>query len=922
MKFSDLLIDEEKKKRLDAEAGGGAGGGGAGAGAGAGAGGSSAGGNSGSTGSSGDGGSADGGSSGDSSAPSSDSTPSTDSPAVQRGFFIGGWSPAKKRKKKKKQFKFGGGIYEAIKTVEKCPRTKSSGCQCEKLNNLSEAEETVKAIAQLEHTEGDVQGAVKFKQKPGQPTIIQGIIKGLKPGKHGFHIHEFGDLSDGCASAGGHYNPEGVDHGSLEKGHVGDLGNIVADKSGTSRFQIKAERVDLSDVVGRAIVVHADEDDLGKGGDEESLKTGNAGDRLGCGVIRLQEVVEENYKRKVSDKHFDRNQLPQIRRPDIQDSPFKYKEGKISIKLIKPVQTQRVAGLAKKSQNVFLQDIDRPFIVDKKGYLINGHHRYDAAHMLGMRTVPAIMIDANIEDVMKHFSHKTSDTKVMAENHWKNLREKWSKKYKDSINCSNPKGFSQKAHCAGKKKKTETKEAPKGTYFTKTGNLVKGRLTKAAKERGARETDPKDKSRSKVPPVTQTRESDYDLGGPRIDKDNTWRKFLRYKYKFKSAGSSIADMERIIRKKSPKEFNDLMNLKDRFYAGDQDLKTEGKRIPRKKGQPAGSKKHSDLYTDENPKGTIHGLKFATVKDAKASVSKIRNSGKKHAHKIQAAVAMEQRAKAAGKKSAAAVYRKFINQMKKKTKKMNEGDVSNSLDRRRAQKGKDKYQKVVDVPVSRTGEKFDKFVVVPSESGKVGHMVGMKDGKAQDLGTTTIDMANALVDAFNRGGFSDLPIQKIDMDEDIVGMNPQAKKPYFSPEEADRANDEWINQAQVDQEDGVIIKGTDGKQYRIMTSYNNEHFEDGEVYLQGLTDPNYIDTEGYPDAAELLYYHSATGHYVEENFADGKKKGKSRPGRVKRSGASCKGSVTSLRAKAKKYSGERGKMYHWCANMKGGKKKKK
>ena len=62
--------------------------------------------------------------------------------------------------------------------------------------------------------------------------------------------------------------------------------------------------------------------------------------------------------------------------------------------------------------------------------------------------------------------------------------------------------------------------------------------------------------------------------------------------------------------------------------------------------------------------------------------------------------------------------------------------------------------------------------------------------------------------------------------------------------------------------------------------------------------------------------------IDENFADGKKKGKSRPGRVKRSGASCKGSVTSLRAKAKKYSGERGKMYHWCANMKGGKNKKK
>ena len=105
---------------------------------------------------------------------------------------------------------------------------------------------------------------------------------------------------------------------------------------------------------------------------------------------------------------------------------------------------------------------------------------------------------------------------------------------------------------------------------------------------------------------------------------------------------------------------------------------EAPRIPRKKGQPAGSDKHSDLYTDENPKGTIHGLKFATVKDAEASVRKIENSGKKHAHKIQAAIAMEQRAKVAGKKGAAAVYRSYIEKMKKitKQKKMNE-DVSRS-----------------------------------------------------------------------------------------------------------------------------------------------------------------------------------------------------------------------------------------------------
>ena len=96
-----------------------------------------------------------------------------------------------------------------------------------------------------------------------------------------------------------------------------------------------------------------------------------------------------------------------------------------------------------------------------------------------------------------------------------------------------------------------------------------------------------------------------------------------------------------------------------------------KRIPRKKGQPAGSDKHSDLYTDENPKGTIHGLKFATVDDAKASVAKIKKSGRSHAHKIQAAIAMEQRARVMGKAGPANVYRKFINAMKQKTKDMKE-----------------------------------------------------------------------------------------------------------------------------------------------------------------------------------------------------------------------------------------------------------
>ena len=102
------------------------------------------------------------------------------------------------------------------------------------------------------------------------------------------------------------------------------------------------------------------------------------------------------------------------------------------------------------------------------------------------------------------------------------------------------------------------------------------------------------------------------------------------------------------------------------------------RIPRKKGQPAKSKKHSDLYTDEDPVGTIHGLKFATVEDAEESVKKIENSDRTHAHKIQAAVAMEQRAREMGKTSAADVYRRYINKMKEKTKEMRKEDIEDDL----------------------------------------------------------------------------------------------------------------------------------------------------------------------------------------------------------------------------------------------------
>jgi hypothetical protein len=172
--------------------------------------------------------------------------------------------------------------------------------------------------------------------------------------------------------------------------------------------------------------------------------------------------------------------------------------------------------------------------------------------------------------------------------------------------------------------------------------------------------------------------------------------------------TDFSQRDKIMKKAKPLHKHLFKNLHKGDSSGDVN-EGSNPRIPRKKGQPANSKKHSDLYTDENPKGTIHGLGFKDVATAKASVSKIRNSSRSHAHKIQAAVAMEQRAREMGKSSEAAVYRKFINMMKKKTKKMNEGYTADNFNKLREKIGSakkhrkpavdegwsDKYKKSID-----------------------------------------------------------------------------------------------------------------------------------------------------------------------------------------------------------------------------------
>ncbi|KAI9018066.1 CuZnSOD [Phycomyces nitens] len=148
----------------------------------------------------------------------------------------------------------------------------------------------VKAVAVI-RGDSPVQGTVTFTQESENgPTTVEASVSGLTEGKHGIHVHEFGDNTNGCTSAGAHFNPYGKTHGAPEdeERHVGDLGNIHAGKDGLATLKITDKHIKLigpHSIIGRTIVVHAAEDDLGKGGHELSKATGNAGDRWACGVI-------------------------------------------------------------------------------------------------------------------------------------------------------------------------------------------------------------------------------------------------------------------------------------------------------------------------------------------------------------------------------------------------------------------------------------------------------------------------------------------------------------------------------------------------------------------------------------------------------------------------------------------------------------
>jgi len=157
----------------------------------------------------------------------------------------------------------------------------------------------IKAIAVFEND--GIKGTVKFSEDFARNEIkIDVNIVGLKPNnEHGFHVHEAGDLTDKCTSMCAHFNPYGKTHGcpGMKERHVGDLGNLKTNSKGEAKYTFYDNVIKLrgtkSNIIGRGLIIHADRDDCGQGGQSDSLTTGHAGKRIACAVIGYS---KENFK--------------------------------------------------------------------------------------------------------------------------------------------------------------------------------------------------------------------------------------------------------------------------------------------------------------------------------------------------------------------------------------------------------------------------------------------------------------------------------------------------------------------------------------------------------------------------------------------------------------------------------------------------
>ena len=630
------------------------------------------------------------------------------------------------------------------------------------------------------------------------------------------------------------------------------------------------------------------------------------------------------------DKNFDRNIMPQIRKGNLQNSPFNYQKGKIRLDKLKPVQSQRVKGMHDKAKRGFDDGSIRPIVIDKNNYIVNGHHRYDVARGLELKKVRVLKVDATIEDLIDHFT----DTASPEPTYEQKMKEKL-----DSL--------------------IETIEASQDISA-----LMKG-IEADLKQR---EKDLKRLPKKSVyeAPIIRPQDS-YDPDANDAYNTATNRRPPKYDYDPEMdyrPGKSLGKIPNI---QSETEVVQMPNG-DLYLFYANSMSVSSRETPRQKS----IWQNAISWMLQNPKANQTG-----PKKEKNVIGFLKLKPFEDGYRV-AGVGMDPEIRGQGKaikfylafsawkgvpiysdftqtpsaktmwNSIMARYPKRVVAYDQKTKK----DISLAKAGDMYQDQPDGFDKMNQQKAAKVlgGTKLFKLLPESAPSGlnsggvvypTIPHQEVLMAISEWEYGNTPIELSNGyVINAYEEGASSD--------DNAWILKDPQGRKVEdgtgsivsvmqgFTPKLIDE--DVVDGNFPIQQRDREMQQGIERelKMYKILERlaqmwWNNDEdpavekkladmgWEVGEdegsdtpsVFVIEIGDENGNSYISWP--IEQLE------NDVVENFADGKKKGKSRPGRVKKSGASCKGSVSSLRAKAKKSSGEKAKMYHWCANMKSGKK---
>ena len=317
-------------------------------------------------------------------------------------------------------------------------------------------------------------------------------------------------------------------------------------------------------------------------------------------------------------------------------------------------------------------------------------------------------------------------------------------------------------------------------------------------------------------------------------------------------------------------------------------------------KPKGSGRR--LYTDENPKDTV-SVKFSSRQDIVDTLGKSSFKSKSHARQSQIINLIHQRTRAAyGRAKDPAVKKRLKSALdyitsrkeasKRKTKRMSKNEITQLV-----------LEGIGMDYLNKTAKEY---------FGEEDFDAAVKDGNAPNANDVAFYIGNNETDIIEEKNLEEFLKKNNYKEEQVAEFQFDEEKYDFSKMGGAGEYDSSIIIFKVVDKSGKLIPipgDNENKSYPFLATTDRGSL--GDTYP--LLEAKHVKI--LKSIADIFEPNQAY-----ENYADKKVKGKSRPGRVKKAGASCKGSVTSLRAKAKRYGGEKGKMYHWCANLKGGKKK--